>query len=213
MVRQVSERRFRRLGQFIRHFIGLAQPVGHRRLNLVPVCDPDHMRKLRFGSVICAAHFRALQLVAQEQAYFEVLFLRTHEEIARFTRKHDRVAGRVDPLRSETGGRFPEPLPGIPQIFTEVAHQRRFRSGPAVVSLARFDPLFAVMALPPAHRLNFPREAPVRIDINLSQPVGDIKIEIRSISALLGEVMFSIRASGGDLMPSNYQTRRCNTSR
>ncbi|PYT12496.1 MAG: hypothetical protein DMG59_23250, partial [Acidobacteria bacterium] len=79
----------------------------------------------------------------------QLLFLRTHEEIACLAREHDRMTGGVDTLLAEVSRGLAQTLPGLPQVFGETFRQGRLGSRAAVVRVARRDPLLAVVTLPP----------------------------------------------------------------
>ena len=121
------------------------------RLHFVPVPDLNDVNDLGLRCAIDTSHLGSLQRAAKEHADFEEFPLRTHEEIARFAREHDRFVRGVDPLISERGGRLAQPLPGVLQIFREILRERRLRRRPAVVLLAFLDPLLAVVALSTGH--------------------------------------------------------------
>lgn len=57
----------------------------------------------------------------------------------------------VDALLAERDRRRAQPLPGLEQIVREVLGEGGFGGGPAIVRLAQFDPLLAVVALAAGH--------------------------------------------------------------
>ena len=68
-------------------FIRFLKPVGYWRFHLVPVPDPDEMNELGFRGPIDALYLRSLDGAAKEYAHFEIISLRTHEEVAGFARE------------------------------------------------------------------------------------------------------------------------------
>ena len=128
--------------------VGLAQPVGERRLHFVAVriwtmCATFDF-DLRSARRICGAR----TVAAEEDAHLEKAPLRPHEEVAGLAREHDRVVRRVDALLAEA-----------PPRSRAAAPTRRAgpRTDPAVsaasvvvqqsCALAFVDPLLAVVAL------------------------------------------------------------------
>ena len=138
-------------GQHVRQFVCLPKPVSDGRLHLVPVPDLNEVNDLGLRCAIDATHLRGLQRAAKEHADFEEVPLRTHEEVARFAREHDRFVRGVDPLISKRDGSLAQPLPGVLEISREILREGRFGRGPAVVLLPFLDPLLAVVALSTCH--------------------------------------------------------------
>jgi hypothetical protein len=59
--------------------------------------------------------------------------------------------GSINALFAEGNRGLTKPLPDFPEIEREVARERLFGGGPAIVGLARLDPLLAVVALAVSH--------------------------------------------------------------
>ena len=133
--------------------VRLLQPVGDRRLDLVPVSNPDQVVVLGLGARVRAHDGGGLERPAQEHADFEELQPGPHEEVAGLARKHDRMMRGVDALVAELDRRVPQSLPRVAQVFGQVLRQRRFGGRPAVVLFVGFNPLLAVKTLARRHRV------------------------------------------------------------
>src|SRR4029453_1941990 len=119
---------------------------------------------------------------------------RTDKEVTRLAREHDRLVGRVDPLRAERRGRFAQPLPGVLQILRQLPRQRRFRRRPAIVRLAFRDPLLAVVALMTCH-----------LFFDIQERIGSEVPQFRS-SEVLKSLVPEVLENPGTPEPRN---RRC----
>jgi len=108
-------------------------------------------KTLDFDAAVNTSHLRSLQRATEKYAEFEKVFLRTHEEIARLARGHDRLVRGVNPLIAEGNGCLAQPFPSIPQIVGEFLRQSRFSGRPTVVLFSVLDPLLAVIALSTGH--------------------------------------------------------------
>src|SRR5215831_13888178 len=109
--------------------------------------DVNHMRHFKLRCLDCFANLRRLQRASQEEPNFQNFLLWADKEVTCVTGKHDRIVGSVYSLLAKGTRGFTEPLPGVQQVFREVGREVLFCGGPAVVLLARFDPLMAVVAL------------------------------------------------------------------
>src|SRR3954464_1216605 len=116
-----------------------------------------------------ASNLWRLDRAAEEDGHLEELLLGTDEEVAGLAREHDRLVRGVDPLFAKTGARPAQPLPGLAQILRQVRGQRRLGRRPAVVRLAGFDPLLAVIALVPGHSRILPARTgqPTRVNASV----------------------------------------------
>ena len=104
-----------------REVVGFSKPVGDGRLDLIAMRDWMMCAILDFDALIDAPHLRRLHRPAQEDADLQEALLRPHEEVARRPREHDRVVRGVDPLLAEGGSGLAQPLPGVPQVFGQIA--------------------------------------------------------------------------------------------
>jgi hypothetical protein len=114
--------------------------------------DPQEMHELRLRALIDAPYLRRLQRTAEEHTHFEKAPLRSHEEVAGLAREHDRIVRRVNPLIAKLHGRLAQPLPGITEIFGQIAGQCAFGCGPAIVRFPFGNPLLAVITLAAGHK-------------------------------------------------------------
>ena len=144
-------RRGRFRGRRRRQVVRLLHPVGQRGLDLVPMPDLDEVRHLGLRDAIDATHLRRLQRPAEKDAELEEALLRPNEEVAGLAREHDRTVGRVDALFSQSHRGLAQTVPRVLKVLGEVPRERRLGGRPAVVRLALFDPLFAVVALSTGH--------------------------------------------------------------
>ena len=72
---------------------------------------------------IDASHLRSLQRTAKKNTEFEKIPFRTHKEVARLAREHNRFVGSVDPLISKRDGGLAQPFPAVEQItFDALIH-------------------------------------------------------------------------------------------
>jgi len=113
--------------------------------------DPDEVVKLRFRRLIYAPHLGSFEPPSQEDAQFEIFLFRTHEEVAAFSREHDRVMRGVDPLLAESSCRLAQPFPGVAKIIGKMTRQSGFCCAPAIVRFSFPNPLFAVVTFVTGH--------------------------------------------------------------
>ena len=139
--------------QQLTDLISLTKPVGDWRLNLVPMREPEEVHQLGFRRRFDAPHLRSLQRAAQEYTDLEKLPIRAHEKVAGFAREHDRFVGSVYTLFSERCSGFAQAFVRVSKIVGKVSRESLLGCCPAVMSVARLDPLLAVVALIAIHDL------------------------------------------------------------
>jgi hypothetical protein len=137
--------------EHVRKLVRLPQPVCNRRLDFIAVLDANDVIYLRLRCPVASSHLRSLQRATKEDAEFEKVPLRTHEEVAGLAREHDRFVRGVNPLIAEGNSGFAQPFPSISQIVGEFLRQSRFGGRPAVVLFSVLNPLLAVVALSTGH--------------------------------------------------------------
>jgi len=109
------------------------------------VADLDVMPEFRLRGRAGAADLRRLHFTAEKDTDFEETLLGANEEITDIASEHDALVRGVDALLAELDGGFAEALPGVAEVVGEMGRERGFGRGPAVVSLAFFDDLLAVV--------------------------------------------------------------------
>jgi hypothetical protein len=107
----------RRHGRRVLQVVGLAQPVGQRRLDFVAMPDLDEVRDLRLRRRHGAADPRRAHRAAEEDAQLEEAPLGADERVAGPAREHDRVVRGVDALLAQLARRLAQALPRLPQIL------------------------------------------------------------------------------------------------
>ena len=114
----------------LRDVVGLFEPIGNRRFDLIAMDDPNVMRGFAFRGLKGMADQRVLQRAGEKEPDFQVLLLWPDKKVTDPSRKHDGVVGGVDSLRTEFHSSLPQPFPSVFQVFGQLTREVCFSSDP-----------------------------------------------------------------------------------